>query len=176
LFEVCDNASRLDRRRHLALLLEPLLDGELCFAEGGLDVTAGKLGIEREVGAEFVVEDGRALLHRLFHVGDGREILVANLDALGTVLGGGAAGRQDDSYGFADMSHLVDRQHRIGGDLLVRHEPDAGTHRPLDVVGQVLTGKHGHHAIGFFRAGGVDPANAGMCLGAPDDMHVQHAR
>ena len=59
---VRQHTTRLDRDRDQALLDQALLDGDVGFLEGGLDVTGGELHVIGEVAAELFVEDGGALL------------------------------------------------------------------------------------------------------------------
>ena len=59
----------------------------------------------------------RLLLHRAFHVDDGLERLVVDLDPFGCsprllgMLGG------DERDGLAEVAHLVEREHRLVGEL-----------------------------------------------------------
>ena len=52
------------------MLDQALLDGDVGFLEGGVDVTGGELHVIGEVAAELFVEDGGALLDGFLDIDD----------------------------------------------------------------------------------------------------------
>ncbi len=60
-------------------------------------------------GAQVVVQDRRAVGHRLAHVEDRRQHLVLDLDQVEGVLGDVRVGRGDGGDGVAAVQHLLGR-------------------------------------------------------------------
>ena len=110
-----------------------------------------------------------AVGQRLLDVGDGRQVVVVDVDQLGGVhrLRPGLGDDQGDRV--AGVAHLVDGQRGRGRLLVDRREARQG------VAPEVVGGVDGQHALGGRRRAGVDAGDAGVGEGAADEDRVRHA-
>ncbi len=132
---------------HLGRLGERRLDGRLVAI----------VPVEGEVARCFGVHLGGTGIQRLGGVGDGREVLVLDLDQLGRVLGLDAVLGHDEGDVVAHIVDLVRAQDRVLGIRALRavpvgHRDQAGDHRV-----QLGSGHHQQHAGCGLGRRGVQP-------------------
>jgi hypothetical protein len=180
-----DHAPGLDRVGDQPRVVVALLDHHRGLGEHLVDVAVGQHPGVGLVGAERVVDDGRALVHGLHHVGDHRQLVVVDFDGLDGV--GGVLAAVGHHHGD-DLAHVVDAVlgHRpvvgdagVGGRLVghdaVGDRPGA-RHGRRPLVGQVLTGEHRLDPRQLLGRRGVDAGDAGVGDRAAHEGQPQHAR
>ena len=165
--EAADEAAGLDRQMRLAVLGEACLDDPCRPAKGALRVAGREALLSDAVARHGFIDQGGTRCCGGCHRRDGRQGLVVDLDQLGRVLGDVAVSGDHDRHGVADEADLVHGQRRHLG------RPDAGDGRchaqHRRVLGEVGAGQHGHHAGQCSRRRGVDRADAGVGVRAPDE-------
>ncbi len=111
---------------------------------------------------------------RRLHVGDDGQGLVLDGDQVDGVLGDVAVLRHHERDGLANEAHLVLRQRPLGtrvGQVRMRDQE-----RPrLVQIAEVGRGDHEMHAGDGPGAGGVDGANPGVGVRAPETRRVEDA-
>ena len=159
----------------MAMLAQFCPHHPVSLGEDGRDIAEGVRRRRRDdIGPE-VLEDWRARrVEGLVGVGDGRELVVLDLDKLQGVLGEVAALGHHDGDRVADQPHLVGCH---DGELDGRRPEDprrwrAGGEEPLDVFAG-----HGHdHARQLAGRRHVDAEDAGVGQRAAQEGGVEHAR
>ena len=116
-----------------------------------------------------VADQCRVGLARLVGAGDHREDLVVDLDQADRVLGGVLGLGHHRRHLLALEADLVGGQHGLG----VAGE---GGHPGQVVLRHQVAGHHGDHARDCGGRGGVHGTDAGVCVRAAQDCHVEHAR
>ena len=112
LVEGRQHAARLEAHSRMAAELEGVLDDEVGACEGRLGVAVVDDLAVGEVVAELGVDRGRAGIERPLLVGDRRQLLPLDGDALGCVLGLGARRRHHQHHRLAHPAGAV-HGHRI---------------------------------------------------------------
>ena len=170
--EIGDAAAGLDRRdvdprqvhvlrHHHVGLGERLVR---CLAVAGLPVEDAVVLLVLLVGAE----DRRRGVERLEGIHHHRQRIVLDLHGLDPVRGDVPV-RRDHRRDLLRLVHdLLGRQHH----LRVRHQ---GRHPVQVVLGERLAGDHREDPRDLQRLGCIDPLDGGVRIGAPDDVHPEHA-
>ena len=131
--------------------------------------------LEGEVVAELGMDHRRLRIERGLRIGDGRELLVVDLNQLAAVLGFGAAARHHGADRFAGPAGAVDRDGvlRRGLDALqMRQHADPGR----DDLGKLRAGDDGDHARRFLRRVRIDAFDFRMRMRRAHERHMRHAR
>ena len=160
-FALDDDVRLLERRIHVAQFEDHAL-GDI----GG----RGRLRIDAR-GEHVVMEDGRALDHRVLDVDDMRQHFVIDLDGRDCGIGDGGAGGRHGRHGMAVIERLPAR-HRVVGHVLEVRRAFADKGFLAGDLRQVGGGHHRLHARDRLGLRGVDGADAGMGVRAA--QHLAH--
>ena len=109
------------------------LDDDVRLRQRLVDRAGIELALEGEVVAELRVDHRRRGVERRLGVGDGRKLLVDDLDALAGILGLGPRARHDGADRFALPAGTLDRQRILRGRFqaheMRQHADPRGHHR-----------------------------------------------
>ncbi len=157
----------LDRRGRDALVDHP----DAGHVVGVVEHVGGVLGraLGRDVGADRLELQRRVVGEGLLDVGDGRQVVVVDVDQLGGIHRLGAGLGDDEGDGVADVADLVDREGRAP-----RLVVDVGEARE-GLTAQVVGGVDGQHPRRSGRLGRVDPGDPGVPERAAHEDRVGHA-
>ena len=122
------------------------------------------------------MHERRALCERGLRVGDGRQLLVLDLDELRRVLGGGAAGCDDDGDAVADVACLIGRERKMRRRIRVLGRKPRARQAAVPVLGEVVSRPGGDDLGVRERGPDVDAADPRVREGAPHDGEIDHAR
>ena len=138
------------------------------------------LDLEHQIAAEFLMQDGRALIKRPRDVGDRGQRVVIHVDGLGCVLRLIARFGDDACDHIAHMAHTVFGKQ--GAQRLV-HGPTVGKRHRVDADQfaqprrfPIGGGEHLEHAFHGGGARGRDIADGGVGMRAADEGRESHAR
>ncbi len=107
-----DDGPRLHRGREHARLLEPTRQHDVGGRQGSIDVAGALAVVGGLVARRALVQQQRVVGQRRLGVVDRRQVVVVEVDELGSVDRGSGRARDDDGHRLADVPH------RVGGDEL----------------------------------------------------------
>ena len=131
-------------------------------------------GLLLVLGAQIIVQNGRAGLHGFFDIENDRQLFVDHLDALGCFAGHIDRGCRHRRHRVAVIEHfrarhdVVAQRAHVAGTLAHRHLRAA-----LDDVGAGDDGLHAGHGRGF---AGIDGDDARVAMRAAQHHAVDHPR
>ena len=163
-----EHALALDRRHALACGADLARHPDRGARGDRLDVVL-HAGLEKDVVAPVLVDQRRVRIAGAEHVGDRRQDIEIDRDAVRHVLGLGPGPGDADRHHFAHLARLFRRQHRLGGGLEPRQRRDRADR--LDAL-HVGMGEDPRADV----VGDVDAPDEGVRDGAPDEGGFQLAR
>ena len=181
-FEVRDDAARLHRIRHQALVHHALRDHDLGRSKGlvdrgvvhraaiGADAGAARHQRHREVVGEVGVDHDRLAGHRLLEIDDRGERIDIDDDGIGGVTRGVAVAGDHDRHRFPGVADHVGGH----GPMRRRGEWRADRHWP-EHLGDLGAGEHRLDAVHRQGGGDVDRADAAVRDVAALERQVLHA-
>jgi hypothetical protein len=161
-----DDPVRLDRRGAELREPEPLADDDLGFRERTVGLAVHEPAGIREVGAQRLVQDRRAVFERALGIHHGGQRLVVDLHQLGRVLGEVAIARDDDRDRFAHEPRLV------GGGAVVMDGPGHADRERLRALRDIGARHDAHDAGRLERRRDVVPADASVRVRRAHDRDV----
>ena len=171
----------VDRRGAEAPLDDDLRRGEALrgVALGEVDALGDVRGLGRPrldaVGAQVVVEDGRARLHRVLDVDHVRQHAVAHVDELERLARDRVGGRRHGRHGMAVVERLLAR-HDVARDVAQVHLHLAGRDDAVLLLAEIGRGDDRLHAGQRGRPRHVDRLDDGMGVRAAQDAAHELAR
>ena len=171
---VGDHAAQLERGRHEAAVMEPLLEDAGRAGEEAVEVAALELDVREVVRAQLLVDEGRAVLHDRLGIHKYLERLPLDLDGVHPVLGRVARGCDHQHERLADVER----------PLRVHHGPRDGEHLgarerrrvlPADLV-DVFLGEDGDDALDGLRRSRVDAQDLGVRVRAAEERGMEQPR
>jgi hypothetical protein len=177
---------RLDIALVDRLRREAALDHDLRLAEARRGIALGEIEALGDVrcarrlgldpfGAQVVVQDRRAVLHRRLDVDDVRQHLVVDLDERERVARDRLAGRRDRGDGVALIERLVAR-HDVAADVAQVDLHLAGRDDLVGLRREVLAGHHRLDTGQRLGGRGVDRPDHGMGVRAAQHLADQLSR
>ena len=172
-----EDGARLHRDPRETLAVHALLDHAMGFREGGVGV-AGLDGLAMlNVLGRVVEELRRAVGHGSRGVRDRRQRLPVHLDQGGAIRGGLDRRADDGGHGFSHVAHAIDGQRIVlapdlGLALAAAFGGDGGGRQRGRMRHEIAPGHHGHDARLSLGRGAIDPADARVGVGAPDEDDV----
>ena len=151
------------------------LDHLVGLGEALVGIARDMHALEGEVVAQLGMDHRRLRIERGLRIGDGRELLIIDLNQLAAVLGFGAAARHHGADRFAGPAGTVDRDGvlRRGLDALqMRQHADPGG----DDLGKLRAGDDGDHARRFLRRVRIDAFDFRVGMRRAHERHMRHAR
>ena len=161
----------LERLAARAAPVEAVLDHVVGLAERALDIAERKGRVQRDVGAERLVDEGGARRDRLLDRRDRVEQLEVDLDEIARVLGHVAAGCDDRGQRLSDEPRLVPRQRAEHVLVGVRAE----VRERAEELERLLPGDDRDDARQFPRLARVDRRDSRVGHGTAQDRRVKHA-
>ena len=161
----------LERLAARAAPVEAVLDHVVGLGERALDVAVSECRVERDVGAERLVDEGGARRDRLLDRRDRVERLEVDLDQIARVLGHVAAGCGDRGQRLSDEPRLVRRQRAEHVLVGVRAE----VRERAEELERLLPGDDRDDARQFARLARVDRRDSRVGHGTAQDRRVEHA-
>jgi len=128
--------------------------------------------LERDVGAELVVQNWSAVGDRLFRIDHRVERVVVHVDQVERILRAVGVGGDRDHHRLADVTHLADRERGMEWDSLGR----CHARQRADLVLDVLAGQQADHARRATRCRQVDGIYFRVRVRAAQYDRRQHPR
>ena len=124
-----DHAARLDRHRRQPLMVQPVPDHPIGFAERLVDLAAagGRVRV-RDVRSKIRMRQRRALFRGGFRIGDRRQRVVVHVDRVDAVARDVRIGGDDDGDGVADEVHAIAGKRRVRRRFQIGNRRAAGHH------------------------------------------------
>ncbi len=181
-FEVRDDAARLDRVRHQAMVHHSLGDDDLCLRKSVLDCSvvhclavcahSGAARHERhgEVVWKRLVNHGGLAGHRQLRVHDDRERLVLHVDGIDRIAGDVAIARHNDGYRFARVADDIHGNGAMGRRRKRRRDRQRFEHRC-----DLRAGEHGLYALHRSGRSHIDRSDPAVRDVAALECDVLHA-
>ncbi len=175
-------AGRLDH--HMALFVE-IGDPRFRLEEGMLLPGGAKLAREYDIGlgqcmrgvpfanghvqqhvrAVMFMDQRRVGCHPRTRIGDCGQVLILDMNQLGTCDGGLLALRRHQRHLITLETHDLATQDRL-----------VSVDEPIGVVGHITCGQHGHHAGHLKGSAGINRLDARVRALGEDDLQMEHAR
>ena len=161
----------LDRHRALAMHAKAARYAHRRRCDRGLDVAALEFAADDDIAAGLLMQQRRAVPHRLFRIDHDRQWFVVDGNQRRCVFGLVAAVGNDADDRLADMADLVARQRKNRRGVIIRHA--RGRDQRLDRVAPIRRCEHRNDTRRRARRRAIDGADARMRLLAPAerDMH-----
>ena len=167
-----ERARALERRRREAVEVELVdLHDVVGLGERGVDVAPVEDARPDDVRAGVVVED-HLVLQRLLRVDEDRELVVLDLDELGSIARELARRRAHGCDRLAHVPHATDRE-RVVLDVPARL--DGHLEEGIGVDRDLVAGDRAVHALELERPGDVDRDDLRVRVGRADEVDVAHA-
>jgi len=120
------------------------------------------------------MDERRAVRKRSFDVGDRRQRLVVDLDELDCILGGFAAGRDDDGDCVAGIANLVGRERLVRRGIRVFGRQPRARQRCLPVLVEIFARPRGDHTGVRHRRPDIDTRDPRVRVRRTDDAEKHH--
>ena len=165
--------ARLDRASGDTVAANSFFDDDVGVLKDFVDAVRGEMVFVDDIASGIFMNRLRARLHRRFRIDDHRQQIIIHRDHLGGVLRQITIVRHHDRQRLTEIADLIDRQR------IKLHRPQhraAADAQRLDVLLDVLAGKHSVHTGHRARRFDVDRFDLGVSAGTARERDLQCPR